>query len=89
MPQIGPLEILVVLVIALIVFGPDKLPGMAKSVGRAANELRRMASDVKTEFEDGLDMADDDDSDDEAEAKPTIPIAAAPEPTPDDKPPTS
>ena len=50
MPQIGPLEIIVVAMIALIVFGPEKLPGLARSIGRAVNELRRMATEVKTEF---------------------------------------
>jgi Tat protein translocase TatB subunit len=55
MPQIGPLEILIVAAIALIVFGPDKLPGIARSVGRAASELRRMATDVTDEFKSGLD----------------------------------
>jgi Tat protein translocase TatB subunit len=55
MPQIGPLEILIVTAIALIVFGPDKLPGIARSVGRAATELRRMASEVTDEFKSGLD----------------------------------
>lgn len=55
MPQIGPLEILVVGVIALIVFGPERLPQMARQVGRAAAELRRMATDVRSEFRTGLD----------------------------------
>lgn len=55
MPQIGPLEILVVAALALIVFGPEKLPEIARSIGKAANELRRMASDVKEEFQAGLD----------------------------------
>jgi Tat protein translocase TatB subunit len=58
MPQIGPLEILIVAAIALIVFGPDKLPGIARSVGRAASELRRMATDVTDEFKSGLDDED-------------------------------
>ncbi|HWL65531.1 MAG TPA: Sec-independent protein translocase protein TatB [Actinomycetota bacterium] len=70
MPQIGPLEIVVVAMIALIVFGPEKLPGLARSIGRAMNELRRMASEVKTEFTA--------DFDDEAVA----PEPPAPEPTP-------
>ena len=55
MPQVGPLEILVVAALALIVFGPQRLPEVARTVGRAINELRRMASEVKTEFETGWD----------------------------------
>lgn len=59
MPQIGPLEILVVLLVALIVFGPEKLPDMARKVGRAASELKRMASDVKSEFDTSFDVEDE------------------------------
>jgi sec-independent protein translocase protein TatB len=58
MPQIGPMEILVVGVIALIVFGPQRLPEIARSIGRAASELRRMASDVRDEFEAGINLED-------------------------------
>jgi sec-independent protein translocase protein TatA len=36
----GPLELLVILVIALIVLGPKKLPEAARSVGRGMRELR-------------------------------------------------
>jgi sec-independent protein translocase protein TatA len=55
MPQVGPLEILVVLVVALIAFGPEKLPGMARTVGRTLTQLRQMADEVKGEFQAGLD----------------------------------
>lgn len=59
MPQLSPLEILVVATIALIVFGPEKLPQIARTIGRGASELRRMASEVKDEFQVGLDIDDD------------------------------
>jgi sec-independent protein translocase protein TatB len=60
MPQIGPLEIIVVAVLALIVFGPQRLPEIARTVGRFLNEMRRMANEVKTEFREGLDDPVDD-----------------------------
>jgi sec-independent protein translocase protein TatA len=59
MPSIGPLEIMVVAVVALIVFGPQRLPEIARSVGRALNELKRQASDIRNEFEAGLDITDE------------------------------
>ena len=59
MPQIGPLEILVVSVIALIVFGPQRLPEIARSVGKALNEFKRQASDIRAEFESGLEVEDE------------------------------
>jgi len=40
MPNIGPLEIGIVLVIALLVFGPKKLPELGKSVGSGFREFR-------------------------------------------------
>jgi Tat protein translocase TatB subunit len=49
------MEILVVALVALIVFGPEKLPEIARTLGKATSELRRMADDVKTEFESGFD----------------------------------
>jgi Tat protein translocase TatB subunit len=67
MPQIGPMEILVVGVIALIVFGPQKLPEIARSIGRTAAELRRMASEVRDEFEAGINLEDRDEKKDEEE----------------------
>ena len=39
MPNIGPMEILVVLIIALIVFGPKRLPELGKSLGRGISEF--------------------------------------------------
>ena len=59
------MEILVVGVIALIVFGPQKLPEIARSIGRTASELRRMASEVRDEFEAGINLEDRDEAKDE------------------------
>jgi Tat protein translocase TatB subunit len=64
MPEIGPLELLVVAVVALIVFGPEKLPEMARNVGQFASDLRRMATEVRTEIHDAFDEdAHEDDED--------------------------
>lgn len=40
MPSIGPLELAIVLVIALIVLGPKKLPEVGRSVGRGMREFK-------------------------------------------------
>jgi sec-independent protein translocase protein TatA len=42
--NISPLEIMVLLVIALLVLGPQKLPEMAKSVGKGMREFRAALS---------------------------------------------
>ncbi len=44
---IGLPEILVILVVALIVVGPSKLPELAKTLGKALNEFKRVADEVK------------------------------------------
>jgi sec-independent protein translocase protein TatA len=40
MPNVGPMEILVVLIIALIVFGPKKLPELGNSLGKGIREFK-------------------------------------------------
>jgi sec-independent protein translocase protein TatB len=47
-------KILALGVIALIVFGPERLPGMAAQAGRMLRELRRMADGARSEFQDSL-----------------------------------
>ncbi len=58
MPAIGPMEIIVVAVVALIVFGPQRLPEIARTIGRTLNEFKRQAADIRAEFESGLDDVD-------------------------------
>jgi TatA/E family protein of Tat protein translocase len=57
--NVGPLEIVLVLVIALIVLGPQKLPDVARSVGKGMREFRTAISEVG----DYSDHADDEDDD--------------------------
>jgi sec-independent protein translocase protein TatA len=49
--NVGPAEILVILFVALIVFGPKRLPEVGRQVGRAMHELRKMQETVKAELE--------------------------------------
>ncbi len=44
---IGFPELIVIMIVALIVVGPAKLPDLARSLGRALQEFRRMADEVK------------------------------------------
>ncbi|HMF83279.1 MAG TPA: twin-arginine translocase TatA/TatE family subunit [Acidimicrobiia bacterium] len=61
MPQVGPLEILVVLVVALVVFGPSKLPELGKQVGRGYREFRKFQQGIRGDIEGAFH---DDDSHD-------------------------
>lgn len=44
---IGPLELVVVLVVALLVFGPKRVPELARTVGRGLAEFRRASRDLR------------------------------------------
>jgi len=48
--NIGLPELLIILAIALIVFGPNKLPELAKAVGRAMREFKKATDEVKESF---------------------------------------
>jgi len=48
---IGMTELLVILVVALVVLGPSRLPEVARSIGRALGELKRQSADVFDEFQ--------------------------------------
>ena len=51
--SIGPMEIIIVLALALLVLGPSKLPGMGRSLGKGIREFKNAAETAKTEL--GLD----------------------------------
>jgi sec-independent protein translocase protein TatA len=44
MPNVGPLEIAVVLIIVLIIFGPKRLPELGKSMGHGIREFKNSIS---------------------------------------------
>jgi sec-independent protein translocase protein TatA len=47
MPDIGPMEVILVLAIALLVLGPSKLPEIGKSLGSSIREFRKATTDVQ------------------------------------------
>lgn len=54
MGSIGAPEILVILVVALLVLGPERLPDAARQAGRVLSELRRMSSGFQAELRDAM-----------------------------------
>ena len=61
MPNIGPLELVVILIIALLVLGPKRLPDAGRSIGKGIREFKN-ALTMSSEDED-----DDEDDDEERE----------------------
>lgn len=58
---IGIPELLVILVVALIVLGPQRLPEVARALGKGLAELRRATSGLTDELRDATRMLDEDD----------------------------
>jgi sec-independent protein translocase protein TatA len=71
-PQIGPLEILVIFIVALVVFGPTKLPQIGRQVGRGFREFRKFQASLRDDIHDAFREDEgqlDDDHDDGHEPK--------------------
>jgi Tat protein translocase TatB subunit len=73
---IGMPELLVILVVALLVLGPKRLPEVARSLGRGMAEFRRASSELRTTLTSALEEPQPK----AAEKKPAAPDAAAPAP---------
>ncbi len=55
MLNVGPLELVVVLAVALIVVGPERLPELARSVGRVLRQFREVQDEVRDMVSSGVD----------------------------------
>ena len=77
---IGPMELVVILALALIVLGPQKFPEAGRAVGKAMREFRAMTSDLQRDI-------NFDASDPPPRRYPSHPVTAEnPEPTLEDRP---
>ena len=54
--SIGMPELIIILVIALIIFGPRKLPELGKSLGRSINEFKRASADLQNTLEQEIKL---------------------------------
>jgi sec-independent protein translocase protein TatB len=52
--DIGPEKLLLLLMLALVVLGPDKLPGLARDAARMVRTLRRLSAEVRAEVAEEL-----------------------------------
>jgi sec-independent protein translocase protein TatA len=72
MGSIGMPELVIIFVIALIIFGPRKLPELGKSLGRSINEFKRASNELKNTLEDEIRVEE------QRTAAPPKPAAPAP-----------
>lgn len=54
--SIGGTELLVIMVIALLIFGPRKLPELGRSIGKGLSEFKRASNDLKRSLEEEIDL---------------------------------
>jgi sec-independent protein translocase protein TatA len=64
LPELG-----IILLIALIIFGPSQLPKIGRSVGRALREFRGASTEITKAVTEGLEGVDEDEDEDEAPKK--------------------
>jgi sec-independent protein translocase protein TatA len=65
--SIGMPELIIILVIALIIFGPRKLPELGKSLGRSLNEFKRASTDLQNTLEQEIKLEEQKDRQKEKE----------------------
>jgi len=56
--DIGLQELIIIFLVALLVFGPKRLPELAKTLGKGLGDLKRAFQDVKDQVETEFDEAD-------------------------------
>lgn len=53
--NIGPMELFIIFVIALLVFGPKKLPEIGRSIGKALREFKKTSEEIRGRIEQEID----------------------------------
>lgn len=74
--NVGGGELLVIMLLALIVLGPQKLPGAVRQAGRVMGEVRRISSGFQQELKQAIDGSDVDSVDVPARRREAVPLAS-------------
>jgi sec-independent protein translocase protein TatA len=71
--SIGMPELIIIFVIALIIFGPKKLPELGRSLGRSLNEFKRASNELRSTLDEEIRL-------EERRAQPAVPAPASTDP---------
>jgi TatA/E family protein of Tat protein translocase len=82
--SIGMPELIIIFVIALIIFGPRKLPELGRSLGKSLSEFKRASNELKSTLEEEIRLDEQRATLDAAKAAAPPPAAAPPAPRPAD-----
>jgi TatA/E family protein of Tat protein translocase len=78
--SIGMPELIIIFVIALIIFGPRKLPELGKSLGRSLNEFKKASNDLQNTLEQEIKLEEQKEAAArKAEAEPPAPSSITPD----------
>jgi sec-independent protein translocase protein TatA len=77
--SIGMPELIIILVIALIIFGPRKLPELGKSLGRSLNEFKKASTDLQNTLEQEIKIEEQKETAAKAKAEESTASAAIPD----------
>ena len=75
--SIGMPELIIIFVIALIIFGPRKLPELGRSLGKSLAEFKRASNELKSTLEEEIRLEETRSTLEESKAKSTAQAAAA------------
>jgi len=75
--SIGMPEMIIILVIALIVFGPRKLPELGRSLGKSINEFKKASNELRSTLEDEIRVEETKEQRAKAEAEQRSAVTAA------------
>jgi TatA/E family protein of Tat protein translocase len=79
---IGMPELIIIFVIALIIFGPRKLPELGRSLGKSLAEFKRASNELKSTLEEEIKIEEQQQRSTEAAKAAAPATAATPEPAP-------
>jgi TatA/E family protein of Tat protein translocase len=79
LPSVGMPELVIILVIALIIFGPRKLPELGRSLGKSIGEFRKASNELKSTLEEEIRVEEQKEQRAKLEAEQATAVAGASE----------